>query len=135
GPAQPALPDRGRPVPPRVDPHRRGQAPARQLPPQPGAGGRSMSGDRGGEDALVRAIRELTARAGAAAGVTLGIGDDCAVLEPRAGAALLATTDLPLEDVHFRRPWAEPAHIGRKTPAGNPSDFAAMGRPPPGALG
>ncbi|TMQ21347.1 MAG: thiamine-phosphate kinase [Candidatus Rokuibacteriota bacterium] len=93
-----------------------------------------MSGDRGGEDALVRAIRALTARAGAATGVSVGIGDDCAVLEPRAGAALLATTDLLLEDVHFRRRWAEPADIGWKALAVNLSDIAAMGGRPRWAL-
>jgi thiamine-monophosphate kinase len=83
--------------------------------------------ERGGEEALVRAIRELTARTGRADGVTVGIGDDCAVLQPRAGAALLATTDLLLEDVHFRRRWAEPADIGWKAIAVNLSDIAAMG--------
>jgi thiamine-monophosphate kinase len=93
-----------------------------------------MSGDRGGEEALVRAIRTLTGTAGAASGVRVGIGDDCAVLEPRPGAALLATTDLLLEDVHFRRRWAEPADIGWKSVAVNLSDIAAMGGRPRWAL-
>jgi thiamine-monophosphate kinase len=91
-----------------------------------------MSGDRGGEDALVRTIRALTA--GQAAGVRVGIGDDCAVLEPRPGTMLLATTDLLLEDVHFRRRWAEPADIGWKAIAVNLSDIAAMGGRPRWAL-
>jgi thiamine-monophosphate kinase len=82
----------------------------------------------------VRAIRELTARGDSASGVTIGIGDDCAVLEPRAGAALLATTDLLLEDVHFRRRWAEPADIGWKALAVNLSDIASMGGRPRWAL-
>lgn len=93
-----------------------------------------MSGDRGGEEALVRAIRALTGSAGAAGGVRVGIGDDCAVLEPRPGAALLATTDLLLEDVHFRRRWAGPADIGWKSLAVNLSDIAAMGGRPRWAL-
>ena len=92
------------------------------------------SRDRLGEDALVRAIRELVARAGAGGGVTVGIGDDCAVLAPTAGTALLATTDLLLEDVHFRRRWAEPADIGWKALAVNLSDIAAMGGRPRWAL-
>ena len=95
-----------------------------------------MSGERGGEETLVRAIRALAAHDGEAAGVRVGIGDDCAVLEPRPGTSLLATTDLLLEDVHFRRRWAEPADIGWKALAVNLSDIAAMGgRPrwgPPG---
>jgi len=92
-----------------------------------------VSGDRGGEDALVRAIRALAA-GGARSGVRVGIGDDCAVLEPEPGAALLATTDLLLEDVHFRRRWAEPADIGWKSLAVNISDIAAMGGRPRWAL-
>jgi thiamine-monophosphate kinase len=91
-----------------------------------------MSDEPGGEDALVRAIRTLTA--GVGRGVRVGIGDDCAVLEPRPGHALLATTDLLLEDVHFRRRWAEPADIGWKSLAVNLSDIAAMGGRPCWAL-
>jgi thiamine-monophosphate kinase len=90
--------------------------------------------DRSSEDALVRAIRELTARAGVGSGVSVGIGDDCAVLTPTAGTSLLATTDLLLEDVHFRRRWAEPADIGWKSLAVNLSDIAAMGGRPRWAL-
>jgi thiamine-monophosphate kinase len=85
-----------------------------------------VSADRLGEDALVRAIRGRVAR-DVPSGVSVGIGDDCAVLTPQAGAALLATTDLLLEDVHFRRRWAEPADIGWKAVAVNLSDIAAMG--------
>ncbi|HXH81625.1 MAG TPA: thiamine-phosphate kinase, partial [Candidatus Tectomicrobia bacterium] len=66
-----------------------------------------MSPARATETALVRLVRELTA-ATPASGVRVGIGDDAAVLEPTPGAALVATTDLLLEDVHFRRRWAEP---------------------------
>jgi thiamine-monophosphate kinase len=91
-----------------------------------------MSGERSGEDALVRAIRALAA--GRAQGVRVGIGDDCAVLEPEPGQALLVTTDLLLEDVHFRRRWAGPADIGWKALAVNLSDIAAMGGRPRWAL-
>ena len=74
------------------------------------------------------AIRGLAARGGT--GVRVGIGDDCAVLTPTSGAALIATTDLLLEDVHFRRRWAAPADIGWKALAVNLSDLAAMGADP-----
>jgi thiamine-monophosphate kinase len=92
-----------------------------------------MSGHRRGEEALVRTIRALSAATNGG-GVRVGVGDDCAVLETQPGASLLATTDLLLEDVHFRRRWAEPADIGWKALAVNLSDIAAMGGRPRWAL-
>ena len=92
-----------------------------------------MSVERTSEEAIVRTIRTL-AESDSGAGVRVGIGDDCAVLEPGAGAALLATTDLLLEDIHFRRRWATPADIGWKALAVNLSDIAAMGGRPRWAL-
>jgi len=80
---------------------------------------------------MIRSIRRSTP---SAAGVEVGIGDDCAVLAPTAGHRLVATTDLLLEDVHFRRRYAEPADIGWKSVAVNLSDVAAMGARPRWAL-
>ncbi|OLC37964.1 MAG: thiamine-phosphate kinase [Candidatus Rokubacteria bacterium 13_1_40CM_4_69_5] len=83
------------------------------------------------ESSLIRAVRQ---RAAGGPGVRVGIGDDCAVLEPASGTLLLATTDLLLEDVHFRRRYAEPADIGWKSVAVNLSDIASMGGRPRWAL-
>ena len=33
--------------------------------------------------------------------LTLGVGDDCAVIAPPAGSAIVATTDMVIEGVHF----------------------------------
>lgn len=91
-----------------------------------------MTSERITERGLIRTIRRRTARP--APGVRVGIGDDAAVLEPSAGTLLLATTDLFIEEVHFRRRWAEPADIGWKSLAVNLSDIAAMGGRPRWAL-
>ena len=85
-----------------------------------------------GERGLIRRIRELVGSG--APGVRVGIGDDAAVLLLAGNAQLLATTDLLLEDIHFRRRYAEPGDIGWKALARNLSDIAAMGGTPRFAL-
>ncbi|HWN89865.1 MAG TPA: AIR synthase related protein, partial [Verrucomicrobiae bacterium] len=72
--------------------------------------------------------------AGDAPGVVMGIGDDTAVLEPTPRTRLLATTDLLIEGVHFRRAWATPFDIGWKAMAVNLSDISAKGGRPRWAL-
>lgn len=64
------------------------------------------------------------------AGVRLGIGDDCAALTLPPGELLLTTTDLLIEEVHFRRQWTDLRTLGRKSVAVNVSDIAAMGGTP-----
>jgi thiamine-monophosphate kinase len=64
------------------------------------------------------------------AGVRVGIGDDCAVLRPRAGYELVVTTDLLLEGTHFRRDWHSPESAGHRCLARGLSDLAAMGASP-----
>lgn len=58
----------------------------------------------------------------------LGRGDDCAVW--RAQGQLCVSTDLFLEDVHFRRSYFKPEEAGHKALAVNISDIAAMGARP-----
>ena len=91
-----------------------------------------MRVQRLGERGLVRRIRQILRSD--APGVRVGIGDDAAVLEPTPGAWLLVTTDLVMEDVHFRRHSAGPADIGWKAMAVNLSDIATMGGTPRFAL-
>lgn len=79
-------------------------------------------------------ISRLTAGAKQGAGVVTGIGDDAAVSALTPGMQLLTSTDMLLEDVHFRRSWHDPYRLGRKSLAVNLSDIASMGAMPRWAL-
>ena len=58
------------------------------------------------------------------------IGDDAAVLQPHPGQALVVSTDLLVEGVHFSEA-TTPAHaVGWRAAAANLSDLAAMGATP-----
>src|ERR671926_32266 len=61
-----------------------------------------------------------------------GIGDDAAVLRPRAGFDLVLTADLLVEGVDFRlgRGWTTARDLGHKALAVSLSDAAAMGARP-----
>ena len=61
--------------------------------------------------------------------VALGIGDDCALLQPDAGMQLAVSTDMLVEGRHFFA-GADPARLGHKCLAVNLSDLAAMGATP-----
>jgi thiamine-monophosphate kinase len=62
--------------------------------------------------------------------ITLGIGDDCAILRPPAGDEVLVTTDFTLEGRHFRYDLHPPESVGHRCLARGLSDLAAMGASP-----
>jgi thiamine-monophosphate kinase len=64
------------------------------------------------------------------ASLLLGRGDDAAVVA--SDTPLCVSSDLFLEDVHFRRDYFHPAEIGHKALAVNISDMAACGARPLG---
>jgi thiamine-monophosphate kinase len=81
------------------------------------------------ERSLIRQIRHAAALSSNRA-VKMGIGDDCAILRPKPSHEMLVTTDLCLEDVHFRRVWHQAAVVGHRCLTRGLSDIAAMGGEP-----
>jgi thiamine-monophosphate kinase len=63
------------------------------------------------------------------AGIEVGIGDDAAVLTGIKNK-LVATTDMAVEDIHFRTAWSSPFQIGAKLATANLADLFAMGATP-----
>jgi thiamine-monophosphate kinase len=59
----------------------------------------------------------------------LGVGDDCALLQPRPGMQLAVSTDMLVEGRHFL-PTVDPRALGHKALAVNLSDLAACGAQP-----
>ena len=72
-------------------------------------------------------IDRIAASVAGGKGVITGIGDDAAVTGLTPGMQLLTSTDMLLEDVHFRRLWHDPYRLGRKSLAVSVSDIASMG--------
>ncbi len=79
-------------------------------------------------------IAEMRKRVKKGRQVLRGIGDDTAVLKSGPGKDLLFTTDILIENKHFRLREATPFEIGRKAIAVNVSDIAAMGGVPTHAV-
>ena len=89
----------------------------------------------GGELALIERIRRRAAGTRAAGDeLRLGIGDDAAVLRPKAGEEIVVTTDFSLEGRHFRRDRHSALSVGHRTLARGLSDLAAMGARPVAAF-
>ena len=63
--------------------------------------------------------------------ITLGIGDDCALIKPQTDEEIAITNDMLVEGRHFFAN-SDPELLGRKALAVNLSDLAAMGARPLG---
>lgn len=73
--------------------------------------------------------RYFTRAARPGGAVALGVGDDCALLQPAPGMQLAISSDLLLEGRHFL-PSVAPDSLGHKSLAVNLSDLAACGARP-----
>lgn len=81
-----------------------------------------------GEDALIEAIAKRSAARHPR--LLKGIGDDACAISELGGRVLLATTDVLIEDTHFRKSYTPPYFLGKKALSISLSDIAAMGGAP-----
>lgn len=98
-----------------------------------------MRRERLGPGAEFDLIRRLVEAAGSGHSggdgcVEEGPGDDAAVLDPPPGERLVVSTDMAVEEVHFRRAWLDWATVGWRAAAAGLSDMAAMAARPMGLL-
>jgi len=78
-------------------------------------------------------IRRVAAASVPTESTVLGPGDDAAVVATPDGR-VVASTDLLVENVHFRRDWSTATDVGRKAAARSFADIAAMGATPTALL-
>jgi thiamine-monophosphate kinase len=78
-------------------------------------------------------IRRITAGFSPAESTLLGPGDDAAIVAAADGR-VVASTDMLIENRHFRRDWSTANDVGHKAAARNFSDIAAMGAVPTALL-
>jgi thiamine-monophosphate kinase len=78
-------------------------------------------------------IRRITAALKSGPETLVGPGDDAAVIATPDGR-VVASTDLLVENRHFRRDWSTANDVGRKAAARNFADIVAMGAQPTSLL-
>ena len=101
--------------------------------PSEGTRGRAPGAQTVGELGEFAMVAQISARLTATSAVLLGPGDDAAVLACPDGR-VVATTDVLVEDRHFRQSWSSAYDIGRKAAAQNLADVVAMGARPTALL-
>ncbi|SPM27367.1 Thiamine monophosphate kinase, partial [Mycobacterium terramassiliense] len=92
----------------------------------PGAQDESPTLQRIGEFAIIDRLVRGRRQPGA---VLLGPGDDAALVSAADGRTLIST-DVLVQDRHFRLDWSTPHDVGRKAIAQNAADIEAMGGRP-----
>ena len=84
-----------------------------------------------GEFGLIEFIKKHNTKPTRQHNVFLDIGDDCFVFNPHKKSKYVVTTDILIENIHFKRQWATPQQIGQKAIEVNVSDIASMGNTKP----
>jgi len=91
----------------------------------------SQSGPMGEFDLIERFFKTGSASNASNTTLSLGIGDDCALIKPLPGEEIAITSDMLVAGRHFFAD-ADPEKLGGKALAVNLSDLAAMGAKPLG---
>lgn len=84
-----------------------------------------------GEFGLIEFIKKHNTIPSKQHNVCLDIGDDCFSFNPHTNSKYVVTTDILIENVHFKKEWASPEQIGQKSIEVNVSDIASMGNTKP----
>ncbi len=92
---------------------------------------RKKSLSKFGEFELIDFIKKNNTLALKNHNVNVDIGDDCFCFNSHKNAKYLVTTDILIENVHFKKDWSSPETIARKAIEVNVSDIASMGSAKP----
>ncbi len=84
-----------------------------------------------GEFGLIDFIKKHNTKPTKHHNICLDIGDDCFAFSPHSKAKYIVTTDILIENIHFKKQWATPKQIGQKAIEVNVSDIASMGNTKP----
>lgn len=88
----------------------------------------------GPEFDLIRSVLAAAREGNLPEWVEKGAGDDAVVLRLPEGERLVLSTDMAVEDVHFRREWLAWATVGYRAATAALSDLAAMAARPAGVM-
>lgn len=84
-----------------------------------------------GEFGLINFIKQNNTKPSKYHNICLDIGDDCFVFSSHNNSKYIVTTDILIENIHFKKEWTTPQQIGQKAVEVNVSDIASMGNSKP----
>ncbi len=84
-----------------------------------------------GEFGLIEFIKEHNTKPKKHHNIYIDIGDDCFSFNSHKNSKYVVTTDILIENIHFKTKWATATQIGQKAIEVNVSDIASMGNAKP----